>query len=199
MKRLLLIVALLSASAFGQFRADAFATIGSGGGAYVSPVARIALEPSYSFTDGWKVAGQGFLIPTGKADTHDGFTAGARVEVVKQVHPVWSVGAGEGYSYTHTSRYEKHAARPYLMAVWRIEDCCDGLLATVSTRFFLPWGDARNGLIGPEFTFDVPLRRHERWTVRGVLGFFSIYPTDAPQLGRQAYITVAGGIGYRLK
>jgi hypothetical protein len=189
MKKLLATLLLLTASAFAQFRADTFVTVSSGGGAYVSPMVRLGFEPSFDWQNGWRVAGSFSGIPTGKIDTRDGFTSSNRVEVAKNLND-WTFGLGGSYSYTQTSLYSKHASRPYLLISYAIPDDA----GVISVRTFGPWGDERNGLFGPEITYDIPLKGN--LGMRMVMSVFSVYPTDAPQLGRTLMGQGGGGITY---
>lgn len=191
MKKILFIFLLLSAAAFGQFSAKGYLEAASGGGAYRNPRVRLGLETAYTFPNtSWGVGANAYVIPSGKADTRDGYTASFRLEGFKNVGN-FQLGAGEGYAYTDTSLYSKHATHPYILSGYHT----DGFGLT--GRWFLPWGDQRNGLTGPEVFCDIPIQGHLGFRV--MIEVYSSYRTDAPQLGRNLYGSGGGGITWTFR
>src|SRR4051812_3930137 len=84
----LLLLALLTCSFADEgSHLSAYAAVGTGGGAYTTPRARFALEPAWQHGR-WMVGGFLYTIPTGKIDTEDGITAGARAEIGRKFHHV---------------------------------------------------------------------------------------------------------------
>jgi hypothetical protein len=163
--------------------------VNSGGGAYVTPQVIVTAEPRFE----WKragVAGAVNVIPTGKIDTRDGITLTERAEGYARL-AAWRLGAGVSHSQVWTSQYGKDATRPYIVGGYRDEDMDFAL------RYFLPYGDKRNGLTGPEFIFDVRAKGRLWFRLRGDL--YSAYTTDAPQLGRKFYGAAGGGLVWRFR
>jgi hypothetical protein len=173
------------------FHARAYAEVGSGGGAYRTPRVRLMIEPRYCWA---KVCANAMtsVIPTGKADTRDGITVSQRVELAYKLTDSIRAGGGGSYSYTRTSLYSKTGWHPY--AVVSFDPDTD---MTTSLRYFFPQGDRRNGLTGVELLSDFQLKG--RLGLRFFGEIYSIYPTDAPQLGRRVITSGGGGITWRIR
>ena len=131
--------------------------------------------------------------PPARSTPHDGVTLGARVEAGRTVGP-WLLGGGVSETYATTSRYEKRVFHPYILTGFKVRDGC-----TITTRFFLPQGDNRDGLLGPEVWADFPFRHRQRFGFRVGMSVFSSYPTDVPLGGRQSFAQAEAGITWRLR
>lgn len=169
-----MLLAVLTSALFAQSTLDAQVTMGKGGGAYAAPEVRVGLEAAHKW-EHLGIGGSVYVIPTGKSDTGDGVSGSTRAEVFVPLQG-WKVGIGESFAYVHTSAYDKQATHPYALLGY------DASSWRVNGRYFLPYGDQRNGLHGLEVLGDA--RIYKRLWLRVAPTIYNSYPTDCASCSR---------------